>query len=128
MRRTLVQWALAHALREERTKRGMTHAAAARTVGVAQRTYTSWESAEKRPGDQHLDAIAKFLDRSKATVVMLLHGLPAVNGDSEGNAERLAVIEQAMRDLTTAVTRLTEQMDTFEHGPRSAPAGRARRR
>lgn len=122
-----MQWALAHALREERTKRGITHAAAARTVGVAQRTYTSWESAEKRPGDQHLDSISTFLNRDKAAVVMLLHGLPA-NGGVAGDSERLKIIEQAIGDLTDAVTRLTEQMDKFERGPRSAPASRARQR
>lgn len=109
-------------------KRGITHAEAARTVGVAQRTYTSWESAEKRPGDQHLDTLAEFLHRSKTTVVMLLHGLLATNGTSAEADERLKIIEETLGDLTSAVTRLCEQMDTFEHGPQSAPAGRARRR
>lgn len=53
---------MARRLRDERSRRGLTQAAAGVTIGVAQSTYAGWEAGRATPSSDHLAAVAAFLD------------------------------------------------------------------
>ena len=62
---------LARRLRTERTALGLTQAAVAERLGVAQATYAAWETGRARPTARHVDDVAELLGLARETVLAL---------------------------------------------------------
>lgn len=63
---------LARRLRAERAALGLTQAAVAERLGIAQATYAGWETGRTTPGAQHAARIAELLGVTEEAVVELL--------------------------------------------------------
>lgn len=59
---------LARCLREERAQRGLTQAALAAELSVAQATYAGWETGRATPSSEHLASVAALLGLSEAQI------------------------------------------------------------
>lgn len=94
-------------LRERRLALGLNQDQAAELCGVQQSAYGKWERGKARPKDEHIDAVAQFLDVPRDAVV-LARAAAELQSDL---ADRVAQLEAHSAWLEAEIRRRWEPED-----------------
>lgn len=122
---------LARRLREERRARGISQAAAARTLGVAQATYAGWETGRARPDRRWARRLAAFLGATPMELARHL-AAPARSPEvlsplGEVVAARRMALGLTRAALAAAVGVSPRTLGAWERGEKVPRAGHLRR-
>lgn len=86
---------------------------AAAACGVGQSAYSKWENGRTRPGDEYLDAIARFLDMTTAEVILAR----SAEYIEDMAAERIARLEEQLQDHDARLAEMNEAIRRLKLPP-----------
>lgn len=118
---------LARRLRTERTALGLTQAAVAERLGVAQATYAAWETGRATPGAQHAARLAALLGETEGAVASIIAAPLVVDTSGWPQLGRLMGARRQALQLSRAalaqeIGTTSRTIMTWELGYRRPPA------